>query len=296
MSAPGLVQDGTRSGRPLPSQAGTAAALRSVPGQQRSLGEGRFSASLKDGRTRVGTLFQSGCAKLRIPAPHGSPALEAVMINTSGGMTGGDSLAWRFEAGAGAEVTVTTQACEKIYKSTGGTAQTNVVLEAGEGARLWWLPQETILFHDCDYTRTIDADVAEGAEAVFVESFIFGRSAMGERLRSGRLRDRWRLRSAGRLVHAEDLVLAGDIEARLAAGATANGCAALATIVILSTGAEAKVDGLRKIIGSHGGVSALEDKLVGRLVAKDGYALRRCLTGAVAFLRGGNDVPRVWQT
>jgi hypothetical protein len=58
-------------------------------------------------------------------------------------------------AGADTHLTVTTQACEKVYKADQDTANVNVRLEVGAGAALNWLPQETILFDKARLARTI---------------------------------------------------------------------------------------------------------------------------------------------
>ncbi len=65
------------------------------------------------GRSRLEQLFQEGCAKIRLPDTF-SNEMEAILINSSGGLTGGDELEWRADAGEGTSLVVTTQACEKI--------------------------------------------------------------------------------------------------------------------------------------------------------------------------------------
>ena len=121
-------------------------APEAVPPLQRAVGVGRLSVRQLDGRTRLNRLYQEGCAKIRIPKTYHGTALEAVVINTSGGVTGGDRMNWRFDAGPGTHLMLTTQACEKVYKSSGGVAENTIALSVEAGARLAWLPQETILF------------------------------------------------------------------------------------------------------------------------------------------------------
>ncbi len=50
-----------------------------------------LSVSHLDGRTRISRLYQEGAAKIRLPRVADDP-LEAVLINTAGGLTGGDRL------------------------------------------------------------------------------------------------------------------------------------------------------------------------------------------------------------
>jgi urease accessory protein len=81
---------------------------------QRARGVGDLGVVHQDGKTSIKRLYQEGCAKIRVPKSHSS-ALEAVMINTSGGMTGGDTLDWTFTAAENTNLSVTTQACERVY-------------------------------------------------------------------------------------------------------------------------------------------------------------------------------------
>ena len=95
---------------------------------------------------------------------------------------------------AGCRAVVTTQACEKIYRASSGSAEVRNRIAVGEGGRLDWLPQETILFDGARLARRLEAELAPGAELLLVEATIFGRSARGETVRSGLFADRWRIR------------------------------------------------------------------------------------------------------
>ena len=63
------------------------------PPLQRAVGAAAITVKA-DGGTRLERLFQDGCGKIRLPRDHAARSLEAVMINTAGGLTGGDRLAW----------------------------------------------------------------------------------------------------------------------------------------------------------------------------------------------------------
>ena len=65
-------------------------------------------------------------------------------MNTAGGLTGGDHVQWTATARAGAKLTLTTPACERVYRSIGGNAVGENRLVAEAGAHIDWLPQETI--------------------------------------------------------------------------------------------------------------------------------------------------------
>lgn len=249
------------------------------------------------GRTRIRRLLQDGSAKIRFPATGGDP-LQAVLINTAGGLTGGDRLAWRLDVGPGASALATTQACEKVYRSSGGTATVSCSITVGEGGQVAWLPQETILFDASALTRTIDADLAADASGLFVEATVFGRKAMGETVSRANFRDRWRIRRGGRLVHAEDFRVVGDAESLLGDRAVAAGATAMATILYLGDDAERCLEAARVIAGERGGASAWSvgrsGKLLARLLADDDYHLRKRLVPMIELLNGQAGTPKVW--
>ena len=265
---------------------------------QRAWGKGRLTAKPFAGRTRLSEFYQEGCAKIRLPDTFDA-TMEAVLINSSGGLTGGDRMEWEFSAGEGTHLTLTTQACEKIYKASAGTAAVKAKISVGAGATVHWLPQETILFDRASLSRRLDVDIADGGEFLAVEAVLLGRKAMGEVMRTGLFQDCWRIRKKGVLLHAENLRLDNDIGALTQETATLGGQVAFATLFYSGTECEQQVEKLRALIGGvNGGVShyqvAGEDKLIARLVAADGFALRKILIPVISHLRKGASVPKVW--
>ena len=257
---------------------------------QRSDGCCKVEFKRRAGLTVVDRLYQAGCCKVRFSA-----AEEAILINTAGGLTGGDHLAWTVRLKERTAATITTQACEKIYRSAGGVAAlVETSLHVEPQASLFWLPQETILFNGSDLQRRIEADVADTGELLCLEAMAFGRKAMGEEVTQARFTDRWRIRLGGRLLHAEDLRLEGDVAAQLKRPAIARGGMAIATFVFVSRNCEAKVDRVRACLGEAGGASAFSGKLLARVVAEDSYQLRKILYPALECLMGGKPLPKVW--
>ncbi|OHV81361.1 urease accessory protein UreD [Ensifer sp. LCM 4579] len=266
---------------------------------QRAWGKGRLVAKSREGRTRIAELYQEGCAKLRLPQTFDG-SMEAVLINSSGGVTGGDRLNWAFEAGEGTNLTLTTQACEKIYKAGAGTAEIKTRLSAAAGARIDWLPQETILFDRASLSRALDVDLASDAVLLAVEAVLLGRKAMGEAVHTGLFRDRWRVSSHGKLIHAENLTLADEIARLAARPAVLGGAAAFATLLFVAPDSEAMLSKLRAALAavawagvSHNRVGG-RDKLVARVVAADGFELRKILVPLISHLRKDASVPKVW--
>ena len=277
----------------------------SVP-MQRTRGGGRLSVKQSAGESRIDRLFQEGSARIRIPrVTRGSP-LEAVLINTAGGLTGGDRMDWTFEAGEGASMTLATQACEKTYKAHGESeARVSVQLKLNAGSSLAWLPQETILFDRARLARSIEVDMAAGSRLLMVEPVVFGRLAMRESVLEGHFRDRWRIRLDGDLAHAEDMRLGPDIADVLARAAVAGGGLAVATVLMIAPEAEARLPAARQIIGTSGGASFLftrrsrpaapeTGKLLARIVAADSYELRKVLVPLIRLLNPRGGMPKVW--
>ncbi|TRC86936.1 urease accessory protein UreD [Mesorhizobium sp. WSM4310] len=264
---------------------------------QRAAGLAQLGCASAGDRTRLRRLYQDGSAKIRLPAVSADP-LEAVLINTGGGLTGGDRIGWDVDVGANASASITTQACEKVYRAASDQAEVRVKLTVGENARIAWLPQETIVFDRAAFARTLDVELAGGAEALVLEATVFGRLAMGESAAQGTFRDRWRVRQDGLLIHAEDFRIGPDITGALARPAATGGAIAVATLLLVSPRAEAFLGPVREIIGDQGGASAwgvqASGKLLARLYAGDGYQLRQRLVPLVGLLNGRAGLPKLW--
>ncbi|RYE46760.1 MAG: urease accessory protein UreD, partial [Hyphomicrobiales bacterium] len=138
---------------------------------QRARGVARIGTKQRDGKTCIDTLFQEGCGKIRLPRTHSS-ALEAVFINTAGGITGGDHLQWGADVAPYGRLVITTQACERSYRSTGDTAHVEADIHVGAGAHLDWLPQETILFEASMLDRRLTVRLDEGATLTAIEAVL----------------------------------------------------------------------------------------------------------------------------
>ena len=244
-------------------------------------------------RTRRARVHEAGSLRVRFPNAAGD-ALEAVIVNTGGGMTGGDCFSIDMTVGAGARLVAGTAAAEKIYRSTGPDAEMAVKLDVHAGGRLAWLPQETILFDRARLKRRIEIDVAESASLLMAEAVVFGRAAMGEVMNHGFFADRWRLRRDGRLVFADGARLDGAVAEKLGQPAVSAGGIAAASVLIAPAD-EAVIAPVRALDGQFAGevgISAWNGLALARLVARDGAALRHDLIAVLAAL--GQTVPRLW--
>jgi urease accessory protein len=275
-------------------QSGTTGAASAVFAANRARGAVKFDVALRDGVTRRGILHESGSLRVRFPSPE-SAGLSAVLVNTAGGIAGGDRFDIAISASEGTRLTLTTAAAEKVYRAPGAAAELNIGLKVASGAHLSWLPQETILFDAARIARSIDIDLQAGASLLLGEIAVFGRAAMGETMRRGSFVDRWRLRQGGRLVFAETVRLDGDIGKKLARPAIAKGGVAIAT-VLLVPGDEALVARLRENSASFSGevgLSAWNGFAMARFCAQDASKLRADVM-AVVTAAGGAQLPRLW--
>jgi urease accessory protein len=251
------------------------------------------------GSTRILDLAESGPSRLRFP--RGEGALEAVLVNTAGGVACGDAFAIDLDLTPDADLVLTTTAAEKIYRSDGPVSRIVNRVTLGAGARLTWLPQETIVFDRARVRRRFEADLAPGAALIAVEVVAFGRAAHGERIGEGLFADAWRVRRAGRLTYADNFVLEGPISDLLARAAIGGGARACATLLDISDGAEARLEDARARLaeaampGIEAAASAWNGHLVVRALADRIGPLR---TLVARFLGGyrGLPMPRVWQS
>ena len=271
-------------------------ARRPPPPQPRAVGALRLSARRRGRETRLGGLRQSGALRALFPRRRGA-ALEAIVVNTAGGVTGGDRLLVEAEAEAGAHLVLTTQAAERAYRApAGSTGTVRNALRLGAGARLRWLPQETILYDGCALGRSLAVEMAPGAAFTAVEALIFGRAAMGETLRGASFRDRVEVGRAGAPLFRDGIDLSGDVAAHLARPAVAGGAGAAASVLHAAPGAAALLAPLRALLPPAAGASEIrEDLLFARVLAPDGRRLRAVLE-PVARLLTGAPVPRSWTT
>ena len=271
-----------------------------VTGVQRARGEVRLAFARAGQRTEASRIYETGGLRARFP--RAGEECEAVIVNTGGGMAGGDKASIELDLDAGARVLATTQSAEKIYRADGPGVEMATRLKVGAGARLVWAPQETILFEGSRFRRRLEADVAPGGSLLMVEATVFGRIAHGESRIDADFRDDWRIRREGRLVFAEAarITQAGATLDRVAVG---NGARALATLLFVDPEAASKLDDLRAVLDEavnregewlEAGASVVDGVLVARALSPAPSRLRVALAEAMRALRG-REAPRVWR-
>lgn len=268
-------------------------------GLARSRGAVNVGFKLRGSATVLDTLYQSGCLRLRVPRPENRDSPDAVVINTSGGLTGGDQISFSAHWQSGTSSALCSQAAEKIYRSSGGHAIVSNRLDVQEGASAEWLPQETIIFNRARLSRKCEVSIARDGRFLGLESIVFGRAAMGEEVKFGQVRDGWRIFRAGRLIYADVFHIDGAISARLDRSAVGACARAFGTILLIAgENLRGLVEQLRAGFESARGRAAASQwngVLAARFLARDGETLRHDVVLALSILRGGRPLPRPWQ-
>lgn len=266
---------------------------------QRSDGAAEIVFGRDGATTRVSRLYHRAPCRVELPhAARDEPAL-AMLLNTAGGLTGGDRVTMNVQANAASSGTVTTAAAEKIYRSLGSDCDIAVDLQVGEGAWLEWLPQETILFAGSRLRRTVAARVAATGRLLAAEMLVFGRIARGERWTGGTMRERWRIERAGTLAWYDAIRLDGDAIGRSAGFA---GAEAFATALYLGADGERLLSRARDaaaIGAGRAGATLVNGILLARFIG-DAVAVRVGLAhyiGALRHAAAGLPArpPRAWQ-
>ena len=263
----------------------------------RSEGSLRLAFQRRGATTALDVLHQAGVLRARFPKPEGNDGPQAVLVNTAGGLTGGDKLDISVSLAEATSLTVTSAAAEKIYRAREDEAVIRVGIDLKAGARLAWLPQPTILFDAARFDRRTEVDLAGDATFLAVETLIFGRAAMGEDVHRGFCRDVWRVRRDGKLAFADSLRLDGAIAATLDRPAALDGARATAFVLYCGRDAAARLEPARALLegaGSTIGVSTWNGLLVARAYASDGRTLQGDLAPLLEFL-ADHALPRVWR-
>ena len=264
------------------------------PVQPRARGTLNIAVKQTERGTALQSLRQSGSYRCLFPRPK-TPTLEAVLINTAGGITGGDEMRIVGDVGVGAALTLTSQTAERAYRAqTGEIGQLSTRLTVAAGAHVNWLPQETILFQSCALSRRLEVDLAPDATALLVEPLVFGRLAMGETITQGLFHDRILLRRAGRELYRDAMRFDGDMQAQLDRPHVAAGARALVSLIYVAPDVPGQLAPLRAMLPAQAGASVIgENLLVLRILAADAHELRQSLLPILNRLTQAT-LPRCW--
>lgn len=239
--------------------------------------------------------------------PVGEPKL-GVVITTAGGLVAGDRLDLAVRVAEDAAAHITSAAAEKVYRSTGATVRVRQHLRVAAGARLEFLPPETIVFDSARLRRTAIVELGSGAGFLGGGILVFGRRARGEAFTAGLLHEVWEVWRDGMLVWGDAFHLDGDVAATIADPAGLDGAAASAMLILAPPGRDPRgfIDAARErqqrsvSPGLRGGITVVSDLLVARWLGADALLVRRAYADLACHLRQAAlglppRLPRLWQ-
>lgn len=112
--------------------------------------------------------------------PESPSVCHNVIVHPPGGIVGGDELRLDLELAAGSHALITTPGAARFYRSAGETACQLVQARLDDGARLEWLPLETICHRSCIAENRMRFDLAQSAEMIGWDVLALGLPASGE--------------------------------------------------------------------------------------------------------------------
>src|SRR5215470_6335155 len=271
-------------------------------GLQRAEGSIRIVIGSSEEGTRVMDVYQKSPMRVLFPRTSGIRIEEAVLVNTSGGIAGGDQIETSVTAIENASIAITTQAAEKVYRALDEPARILTTLKTCSCARLAWLPQETIVFNRARLFRETHLDIASGTELLALEWLVLGRTAHGETLSAATITDRWRFVKDGRLVWADSFRITDEVLPHLSREALLADCAAVATLIYFGAELGTRLELLRDLAPSlecHCAATLVGGLMVARFAARTSYDLKTALRNVLqqfgnGLPQGPFRVPRIW--
>ena len=265
----------------------------------------RLGFALHDGVSRLVKRTHSGPLRVQKPLyPEGDAVCHAIIIHPPGGVVGGDQLAVDATVGEGARALLTSPGAAKWYRANGHVSGQHVVLRAGSGAAIEWLPQESIFFDQACVRLRHEVELAPDASYIGCDIVCLGRSASGEIFNTGSIDQQVQIRRGGKLLWWEQGVLAAG-GALMASPLGLAGHTVCATLIAVGTQVTpavlAAVRGIGVPAGAAFGATHMKSLVVVRLLCGDSEAARRIMLAAWQLLRPamlGRDavVPRIWNT
>lgn len=269
---------------------------------QRSEGLARLVLTGSASGTRIVDLFERSPIRIMFPGIRGAPIEEAVVVNTAGGIAGGDRLEISVTVLADASVTVTSQAAERVYRALSESAQIDTRLKLRQASKLAWLPQETIVYNGARMRRNTEVEISAGAEMLALEWLVLGRAAHGEEMLDGQIIDGWQVKLDGRLIWADRFRATDDVFPRLRSPALLADFKTIGTLIYFGPDAEAWVEFMRALapqLPCHCVTTMVSGLVITRLAAREAAELRAGLREILlSFERtraqGPFRVPKMW--
>ena len=112
--------------------------------------------------------------------PEAPGVCHNVLVHPPGGLVGGDTLTIDLSLTEAAHALLTTPGATRFYRSTGAAATQTLNATLAGGARLEWLPLETIAYSGCIARNALCFELAAGAEMIGWDVLALGLPAAGQ--------------------------------------------------------------------------------------------------------------------
>jgi len=120
--------------------------------------------------------------------PEGPAICHHVLVHPPGGMVGGDTLDIALNLAEGSHAVITTPGAARFYRSSGEPAVQRVQARLAAGARLEWLPLETLAYSGCEGENLMRFELADRAEMIGWDILALGLPAADQPFVRGRYR------------------------------------------------------------------------------------------------------------
>jgi urease accessory protein len=138
----------------------------------------RFAASAFG--TTVQATHHGPMRLLKALYPEGPSICHAVLVHPPGGLVCGDRLSLDITASAGAHACISTPGASRFYKRSASAqvpARQRIRLTVAAGARLEWLPLETIAYPGCWADNSLELHLDAGAQCLLWDILALGLDA-----------------------------------------------------------------------------------------------------------------------
>lgn len=138
-----------------------------------------------DGRTVAHAAHDGPLRVLQPLHPEGPGICHHVLLHPPGGVVAGDELLIEARLESGCHALLTTPGATRFYRSEGAIALQQAQLTLAPGARLEWLPLETIAYSGCRAHNRVRFELAGDAEMIGWDLLALGLPASGQPFATG---------------------------------------------------------------------------------------------------------------
>lgn len=151
--------------------------------------QGKLELKYQKQTEKTKIIYSKNIAPFKVQRPFypaGTNICHTIVLNTAGGIVGGDKLEQNINLESDSQALITTTSAGKIYRSNGLEAKQDIIIKLESGACLEFLPQENIIFNGANYRQNITIELEPQARWLGWEIVRFGRSARGEVFLTGK--------------------------------------------------------------------------------------------------------------